>query len=173
MKFKGMDGIEMSIELKEGQKAPIFTLMDHVGRKVSLSNFKGSWVVLYFYPKDNTPGCSMEAKGFTAHMEEFKKANTVVLGVSADSVKSHCSFVERLGLKVILLSDPNKAICKKYGVIRDRNMFGRMLKLIGRATFLIDPKGNIDKVWDKVTVEGHPKKVLDRITQKEVINRLT
>ena len=160
------------MELEDGQKAPNFTLTDYAEREVSLAQFRESWVVLYFYPKNNTPGCTMEGRDFSAHIEEFHHLKAVVMGISADSIKSHCAFRDKQNLRVILLSDPDKKVCELYGVLRNKTFFGKFINMIGRTTFLIDPRGTINKIWRSVTVEGHAQKVLDQINSAEAIKKI-
>ncbi len=146
-------------------KAPNFTLPDQNGAKVSLSSFKGQNVVLYFYPKDNTPGCTLEAIRFTALKAKFDALKTVVLGVSADSEKSHCSFAEKHNLGITLLSDPEHAVLEQYGVWQLKKNYGKEYFGIIRSTFLIGPDQRILKIWNKVKVEGHAEEVLDAVAE--------
>lgn len=145
----------MTMTPETGQTAPTFSLPDQDGKKVSLTNLKGKWVVLYFYPKDDTPGCTMEAIDFTKELKEFEKLNTAVLGVSPDSSKSHCKFQEKHNLAVSLLSDESKKTLEEYGVWKKKNMYGRKYMGVERTTFLIDPQGKIAHIWNKVSVPGH------------------
>jgi peroxiredoxin Q/BCP len=146
-------------------KAHEFCLPDHGGKRVCLSDFKGKWVVLYFYPKDNTSGCTKEAKDFSDRIEEFKKLNAVVIGVSPDSVKSHEKFKEKHDLKVILLSDEEKEVLRKYGVWQLKKMYGREYYGVVRSTFLMDPKGEIVHEWRNVKVKGHVDEVLNKLCE--------
>ncbi len=148
-------------------KAPPFCLPDENGKKICLNDFRGKWIVLYFYPKDNTTGCTREAKEFSEFIEEFKKINAVVMGVSPDSVQSHKKFKEKHGLKVVLLSDESKDTMKKYGVWQLKKMYGRSYYGVVRSTFLIDPHGNIAHGWKRVRVKGHVEDVLKKL--KEVL----
>lgn len=143
-----------------GDKAPDFTLPTDSGGTVSLSELKGKNVVLYFYPKDDTPGCTVEAKDFRDNIEAFKKADTVVLGISKDSVKSHDKFKEKHCLPFGLISDETGSMCEDYGVWVEKSMYGKKYMGIERTTFLIDKQGKIAKVWPKVKVEGHVAEVL-------------
>jgi len=145
--------------LKLGKKAPEFCLPDKDEKKVCLKDYKGKWVVLYFYPKDNTSGCTKEAVDFTAHLKDFTKMDAVVVGISPDSTKSHANFVAKHKLKVILLSDPDHAALKKYGVWQKKKLYGREFFGVVRTTYMIDPKGKIVHVWDKVKVAGHATEV--------------
>lgn len=149
--------------LAEGQHAPDFTLNNEGGKSVSLSGLKGKKVVVYFYPKDNTPGCTIEAKEFSDRAGEFDKNNTVVLGISKDSVQSHQQFCSDHALKVTLLSDPDMKAIEPYGVWQEKTNYGRKYMGIARTTYLIDEKGIIRKVWKNVTAPGHAQKVLEEV----------
>lgn len=146
-----------------GKKAPAFTLPDADGKKVSLKDFKGQPLVVYFYPKDDTPGCTTEAKDFTALAAKFKKAGAAVIGISKDSVARHKKFADKHDLKVILLSDEDGEVCEKYGVWVEKSLYGRTYMGIERATFLVDGNGVIRQVWRKVKVKGHAQEVLDAV----------
>ena len=146
-----------------GETAPGFTLPRDGGDEVSLSDFAGKTVVLYFYPKDSTPGCTTEALDFTALAQDFADANAVVLGVSKDSVKKHDNFVAKQGLQVALLSDQDSDTCERYGVWAEKKMYGKSFMGIVRATFLIGPDGTIARVWPKVKVAGHATEVLEAV----------
>lgn len=147
--------------VEEGQKAPDFTLPDTSENPVKLSDFKGKWIVLYFYPRDNTPGCTIEAIDFSARKEEFKKLNAVVLGVSKDSCASHQKFTEKKDLTINLLSDEDSRIQKLYDVWKPKKMMGREFLGTVRTTFLINPLGNVEKIWNNVKVKGHAEAVLE------------
>ncbi len=149
--------------LKEGDPAPKFSLKSNRGEKVQLSDFRGKYVVLYFYPKDDTPGCTIEAKEFRDLSTEFEKKNTVILGVSPDTLESHCSFADKYNLNFLLLSDEGYKVAEKYGAWGEKNMYGKISYGIIRSTFLIGPDGKILKVWRKVKPEGHAQKVLESI----------
>lgn len=138
-----------------GKTAPALTLPDQDGKMVTLKEFSGKWVVLYFYPKDDTPGCTMEAIEFTNEMKSFEKMNAVVLGVSPDSAESHCKFQEKHKLTVQLLSDESKKTIETYGVWKEKSMYGKKYMGVERTTFLINPQGKIAHIWDKVSVPGH------------------
>jgi peroxiredoxin Q/BCP len=153
--------------LKEGDLAPDFCLSDEEGKEVCLSSLKGKWVILYFYPKDNTSGCTKEAISFTERIEDFKRLNAEVLGLSKDSVKSHLSFKNKHGLKVKLLSDESAEVLKKYGAWGKKKMYGREVEGAIRTTFLIDPNGRIRKIWRNVKVDGHVDQVFEAL--KELI----
>jgi len=146
-----------------GKRAPAFTLASHDGEKVRLSALKGKRVVLYFYPKDDTPGCTTEAKGFRDAQAEFAKRNAVVLGVSADSLAKHRKFVDKHDLNFQLLADEDHAVSEKYGVWKEKSMYGKKFWGIQRATFLIDAEGTIAKVWPKVKPAEHAAEVLAAI----------
>lgn len=145
------------------QLAPDFTLMNQANEPIKLSNFWGQNIVLYFYPKDNTPGCTLEAQDFRNHLKDFKKLNTVILGVSRDNIKSHCKFIEDHQLNFDLLADTDEIACKLYDVIRLKNMYGKQVRGIERSTFLIDANGILRKEWRKVKVEGHISEILKAI----------
>ncbi|NBR53722.1 MAG: thioredoxin-dependent thiol peroxidase [Rhodobacteraceae bacterium] len=147
-----------------GQPAPSFTLPRDGGTNVSLADYAGQIVVLYFYPKDDTPGCTTEAIDFSAEAEAFAKAGAVVLGVSRDTVKKHEKFRDKHGLKVALLADEDGAVCEAYGVWVEKSMYGRTYMGIERTTFLIGRDGKITRVWDKVKVKDHAAEVLAAVS---------
>jgi peroxiredoxin Q/BCP len=142
-----------------GKKAPSFTL-DGTGGKFTLADAPGSAVVLYFYPRDNTPGCTQEGESFTAHFAQFKQAKTVILGISADTLESHEKFKKKMSFPFDLLSDPDQKVCKLYDVIQEKNMYGKKYMGIERSTFLVDAKGVLRHEWRKVKVNGHAEAVL-------------
>src|SRR5262245_51125127 len=146
--------------LKVGDKAPPFSLSADTGSAVSLSGLRGKTVVLYFYPKDDTSGCTAEAIAFSKDAKAFKQAGAVVIGVSKDSVSSHDKFKAKHGLLVSLASDEDTKIAQAYGVWGEKSMYGRRYMGIERATFVIDGKGVIRKIWRKVKVPGHAEEVL-------------
>ncbi|WP_454286763.1 thioredoxin-dependent thiol peroxidase [Rhizobium arsenicireducens] len=150
-------------DLATGDMAPDFTLPRDGGGTVSLAEFRGSPVVLYFYPKDDTSGCTTEALAFTALADEFAKAGAKVIGLSPDPVKSHDKFVAKHGLSVILASDEEKAILSAYGVWKEKSMYGRTYMGVERSTFLIDRDGRVAAVWRKVKVAGHAEAVLKAV----------
>ncbi len=153
------------MELKIGDKAPDFCLPDKDGNEICLKDFRGKWVVLYFYPKDNTSGCTKEAIDFTEHLDEFASLNAVVFGVSKDSVKSHKNFAEKHGLKVTLLSDPEHKVIEQYGAWKLKKRYGREYYGTQRSTFLIDPDGIIRHIWPNVRVKGHVEAVLEKLKE--------
>jgi thioredoxin-dependent peroxiredoxin len=155
----------MSDWIDEGAKAPAFTLKDDQGRKVKLSDLKGSPVILYFYPRDDTPGCTREACAFRDRSDELKKLGAVVLGVSTDSLESHAKFRDKYQLNFPLLSDPDQKVCQQYGAWREKNMYGKKSMGIQRSTYLIDSAGNVAKVWKRVQVDGHDSQVLDALKE--------
>ena len=146
--------------LAEGKKAPLFNLNDQNANLVSLKDFKGKYVVLYFYPKDNTSGCTREACSFRDEFPKFKKLNAVIIGVSPDSVQSHKKFAEKYELPFTLISDEDGSICESFGVWGEKTMMGRKYMGIERATFLIDKNGIIRHIWRKVKAAGHAEEVL-------------
>jgi peroxiredoxin Q/BCP len=142
-----------------GGKAPDFTL-EGTGGKWSLKGAAGTNVVIYFYPRDNTPGCTKEGESFTGAHAAFKKANAIILGISTDSLESHEKFKKKLGFPFDLLSDPDQKVCKLYDVIQEKSMYGKKFLGVERSTFLIDAKGVLRGIWRKVKVDGHPDAVL-------------
>lgn len=145
------------------EKAPTFALPDQDGNEVSLSDFKGRTVVLYFYPKDSTPGCTTEAKDFTVLKSEFDKAGAIVIGMSKDSIQRHRNFMDKNVLKVTLLSDEDGKVIEAYGAWGEKKLYGRSFMGIIRSTVLIDGEGMVRKVWPKVRVKGHAEEVLDAV----------
>ena len=149
--------------LNIGDKAPNFTLKDKDGKDVSLSDFLGKKVVLYFYPKDNTPGCTKQACGFSEYIEEFQNNNTVVIGISKDSQKAHQNFTQKYDLKITLLSDVERHAIEAYGVWQEKKLYGKVSMGIVRTTFVIDDQGNIEKIYDKVKAAQNPEETLSYI----------
>ncbi len=145
-----------------GDKAPDFCLKDSDGNDVCLKDFKGKNIVIYFYPKDNTPGCTQEAKDFTLLKSKFDEKNTVVIGVSPDSPKTHTNFISKHGLDLILLSDPEHIVLNLYGVWQKKKMCGKECEGVVRSTILIDTKGIIKEIWTNVKVKGHVEAVCER-----------
>ncbi len=154
-----------SQQLKEGDTAPDFTLPDGAGNDIRLSDLRPSLVVLYFYPKDDTPGCTREAQDFTALADEFEAAGTKVLGISRDTPEKHRRFAEKYGLAVQLLSDVSGEVCEAYGVWVEKKNYGRTYMGIDRSSFLIGPDGRILRIWRKVRVDGHAQEVLEAARQ--------
>jgi thioredoxin-dependent peroxiredoxin len=150
----------MTKQLAMGDKAPDFTLPGDGGSEISLSALKGSKIVLYFYPKDDTSGCTKEAIAFNGLRKSFEKAGTVIIGVSPDSPKSHDKFKDKYDLDFPLASDETKTMLSDYGVWVEKSMYGRKYMGVERSTFLIDGKGKIAALWTKVKVDGHAEEVL-------------
>jgi peroxiredoxin Q/BCP len=151
--------------VREGNKAPAITLKDQDGTKVTLNDFKGKNVVLYFYPKDNTSGCTKEACNFRDDFPKFGKLNAVILGVSPDSVESHKKFSGKYDLPFKLLSDEKKEIVEKYGVWKEKSMYGRKYMGVERSTFIIDKDGKVKRVFRKVKVADHNKEVTEALKE--------
>ncbi|MFO0819515.1 MAG: thioredoxin-dependent thiol peroxidase [Pirellulales bacterium] len=149
--------------VEEGAKAPAFTLASDSGSKVKLADLKGKPVVLYFYPKDDTPGCTKEACAFRDRKAELAKLGATVLGVSADDVASHVKFRDKYELNFPLLADTDHKIAEAYGAWREKNMYGKKSMGIQRSTFLIDAEGKIAKVWKRVQVDGHDEQVIEAL----------
>lgn len=152
--------------LEVGTKAPEFTLPDKDGHSVSLTDFVGKKVVLYFYPKDNTPGCTRQACAFAGAYEEFKKINVVVIGVSKDSTASHQKFAEKHSLPFILLSDPGLVAIQAYGVWQEKKLYGKVSMGVVRSTFIIDEKGMVEKVMPKVKPDTNAQEILSYLMDK-------
>ncbi|MFW9922261.1 MAG: thioredoxin-dependent thiol peroxidase [Candidatus Thorarchaeota archaeon] len=153
------------LNVKIGQLAPKFCLPDKTGTDICLDKFKGKWLVLYFYPKDNTQGCTLEAVDFTTHIDDFKKMGAEVIGISPDSVKSHQNFTEKHSLKINLLSDETNKVLEQYGVWQEKSMYGRTYFGVVRSTLLIDPTGKIVEIWEKVKVANHVENVKNRLKE--------
>ncbi len=151
--------------LKVVDKAPEFCLPNQDEEEICLRDLQGSWVVLYFYPKDNTPGCTTEACDFTEAMPDFSGLGATILGVSPDSPKKHKNFIEKKSLKITLLADEEKEVCQAYGVWQLKKNYGREYMGVVRSTFIIDPDGNIAAVWEKVRVKGHVEEVKNRLKE--------
>jgi len=148
-----------------GRKAPSLRLEDADGRKVSLADFSGRWVILYFYPRDDTPGCTTEACDFSSQVEDFSGANAVVVGVSPDDPASHAKFIARHGLRVRLLSDPGHDAMKAYGAWGKKTMYGKTTEGVIRSTAIIDPEGKVAHHWPRVQAKGHAEKVLSKLKE--------
>lgn len=146
-------------------KAPAFSLKATDGSTVKLSDYKGKYVVLYFYPKDDTPGCTREACAFRDRQKEIQNLGAAVLGVSADSVEKHQKFTQKFELNFPLLADTEHELAEKYGAWREKNMYGKVSMGIQRSTFIIDPAGKVAKLWKKVSVDGHDDQVIDALKE--------
>ncbi len=151
--------------LQEGEPAPDFDLATDGDGRVRLSDLKGKRVVLYFYPKDNTPGCTVQAVDFTAMKAAFEKAGATIIGVSADSAASHDKFVAKQNLKIRLASDPERDVIQAYGAWGEKNMYGKKTMGLIRSTFLIDEDGVVRRIWRNVRAKGHAEKVLDAVKE--------
>ena len=152
---------------KEGMKAPEFTLPSSEGKEISLKDYKGkNCVVLYFYPKDDTPGCTVEACEFRDNIKKIEKSDAVVLGVSPDDLKSHDKFIGKFKLPFVLLADTDKKVCEAYGVWVKKSMYGREYMGVARTTFIIGKDGKIEKVYEKVKPEGHAEEVIEFLNKK-------
>ncbi|MBN1586501.1 MAG: thioredoxin-dependent thiol peroxidase [Candidatus Omnitrophica bacterium] len=148
--------------LKEGDKAPAFNVPSTLGKKIALKDFKGSQrVVLYFYPKDDTPGCTVEACGFRDKFDEIEELNAMILGVSPDSIEKHDKFIDKHELPFVLLSDEDHSLCEAYGVWVEKNNYGKKYMGVQRATFIIDTDGKIGKIYPRVKAEGHNDEVIE------------
>lgn len=151
--------------VEAGARAPDFTLATDDGTKVKLSQFRGKPVVVYFYPKDDTPGCTREACAFRDRKKELEKLGAIVLGLSPDTTASHAKFRDKFDLNFPLLADADHKVAEKYGAWREKNMYGKVSMGIQRSTFLIDAEGKVAKVWKKVNVDGHDEKVLEALRE--------
>lgn len=151
--------------LNVGDTVPDFCLPNQDEEEICLRDIKGKWIVLYFYPKDNTPGCTTEACDFTAALPDFEGLNAVILGVSPDSPKKHRNFIEKKDLKITLLSDEEKELCQMFGVWQLKKNYGREYMGVVRSTFIIDPDGKIAAKWEKVKVKGHVDEVKAKLEE--------
>ena len=145
--------------MNDKSKAPSFLALVDENKELSLDNFQGSYLVIYFYPKDKTSGCTIESQDFRDYKNKFSKKNCKIVGVSRDSIKSHKSFIEKESLNFPLLSDPDETMCNAYGVMKEKSMYGRKYMGIERSTFLISPDGSLIKEWRGVKVPGHVEEV--------------
>lgn len=155
----------MTKQAVPGKKVPAFKLDATGGKTIRLSDFKDKNIIIYFYPKDSTPGCTTEGQDFRDNNAKFKRLNTVILGVSRDSIKSHENFKTKHNFNFDLLSDPDEVLCKLFDVIKMKNMYGKQVMGIERSTFLIDHKGMLRREWRKVKVAGHVKEVLEAVKE--------
>ena len=151
--------------LNVGDTVPDFCLPNQDEEEICLRDLKGKWIVLYFYPKDNTPGCSTEAQDFTQALKDFEKLGAIVLGVSPDSPKKHRNFIEKKELKITLLSDEEKEVCKLFGCWQLKKFMGKEYMGVVRSTFIIDPDGKIAAKWEKVRVKGHVEEVKKKLEE--------
>jgi peroxiredoxin Q/BCP len=151
--------------IEAGKKAPAFTLKNQDDEKVRLSDLKGEWLVLYFYPRDDTPGCTTEACDFTSGLKGFEALGATVLGCSPDTTESHRKFAGKYRLKVTLLSDPDHKVMEKYGAWGEKKMYGKTVTGVIRSTVLIDPGGKIAHHWPKVKAKGHAEKVREKLEE--------
>ena len=151
--------------VEANSEAPGFCLQNQEAEEICLKDLRGQWVILYFYPKDNTKGCTLEAIDFTMNKERIEEMGATVLGVSPDSVKSHRGFCDKHGLTITLLSDPDHTVLEKYGVWQLKKMYGREFHGVVRSTFLIDPTGHVAHVWKKVRVADHVEAVIAKLIE--------
>jgi len=151
--------------LQVGDKVEDFCLPNQDEVEICLRDLLGKWIVLYFYPKDNTPGCTTEAIDFTTHLKEFENLGSIVIGVSADSPKKHRNFIEKKELGITLLSDEEHKVLEQFGVWQLKKNYGREYMGIVRSTFIIDPEGIVRAVWEKVKVKGHVQEVLEKLKE--------
>jgi peroxiredoxin Q/BCP len=151
--------------IKVGNKAPAFRLESSTGETISLKDFADKWLVVYFYPRDNTPGCTTEANDFQGSLSKFKRLGARVVGVSKDSIASHCKFADKYGLKFPLLSDPEGKMLEKYEAWGEKKMYGKTRMGIIRSTVLVGPDGRVKKHWPKVRVKGHAEDVLESLRE--------
>lgn len=157
--------MENSIEIND--KAPQFTSLDQNGEKIALKDYEGKWVVLYFYPRADTPGCTIEACSFRDSFKRVEKIGAVVLGVSPDTPKAQKKFEEKYDLPFTLVADADKTICNAYGVIQEKNMYGKKVMGVARTTFIIGPNGKIRHIFRKVKPEGHADEVLEYLKEAQ------
>ena len=155
----------MSQILSVGEKAPTFDLPNQNGNNVKLGDYAGKWLVLYFYPRDDTPGCTVEAREFTDLKKDFDNNNASILGVSPDSEKKHCKFIDKHNLEIDLLADENTTMLEDYGVWQEKSMYGKTYMGVVRTTYLINPDGSIAEAWTKVKAKGHAEIVLERLKE--------
>ncbi|MCB4758917.1 MAG: thioredoxin-dependent thiol peroxidase [Sulfurovum sp.] len=157
--------------LNIGDMVPHFCLPNQDEEEICLRDIKGKWIVLYFYPKDSTPGCTTEACDFTMALPDFEDLNAIVLGVSPDSPKKHRNFIEKKGLKIMLLSDEEKELCTLFGCWQLKKNYGREYMGVVRSTFIIDPNGKIAFKWEKVRVKGHAEVVKEKLVELQIATK--
>ncbi len=155
----------MSDLLQIGQKAPNFSAQDQNTNTVSLDDFRDRWLILYFYPKDDTPGCTVEATDFTALKDQFTELGAAIVGVSPDSTESHCKFITKHDLGLQLISDPERQVIEAYNVWRLKKFMGKEYMGVVRSTFLIAPDGKLAHIWNNVRAKGHAEKVLQKLAE--------
>ena len=151
------------MNLEIGHEAPDFAADASTGETVSLETFRGRWLILYFYPKDDTPGCTKEACNFRDTYAKLTGMKAVIVGCSPDDLKAHDKFITKYNLPFMLISDPNHQVASNYGVWKEKNMYGKRIMGIERSTFLIDPEGTIAKIWNRVKVDGHLDEIIDEL----------
>ena len=151
--------------LEVGEKAPDFTIPNQNGDIRNLKNFEGKWFVIYFYPRDDTPGCTVEAKEFTDLNQKFEKQGCVVIGISPDNEAKHCKFIEKHELNIELLADTDKTMLADYGVWQEKSMYGKTYMGVVRTTYLINPNGSVAEAWTKVKAKGHAEAVFERLVE--------
>ena len=157
----------MEIPIAVNDKAPEFNSLDQDGNKIALKDFKGKWVVLYFYPRADTPGCTIEACSFRDSFKRVEKIGAVVLGVSPDTPAAQKKFVDKFDLPFTLVADADKKICNAYGVIQEKNMYGKKVMGVARTTFIIGPDGKVKHIFSKVKPEGHAEEVLEWLKEAQ------
>ena len=151
--------------LEAGDKAPMFDIPNQDGNMIKLDDLLGKWSVIYFYPRDDTPGCTIEAKEFTELSSKFEEQGATIYGVSPDTEAKHCKFIEKHGLKVELLADTESIMLADYGVWQEKQMYGKTYMGVVRTTYLVNPDGNIAEAWTKVKAKGHAEAVLERLVE--------
>lgn len=157
--------------LNEGDKLPTFSLKDANGQLININDFLGKWLVIYFYPKDGSKGCLIEAVDFSNNLDEFKKYNCEIIGISPDSVESHKRFIQKNNLKIVLLSDPEHIVLEKFGVWQLKKIYGKENWGVIRTTILVDTKGIIRKIWENVKVKDHVSNVLQSLKELTLSNK--
>ena len=155
----------MKKTLEVGNNAPDFSIINQNGKTIGLDDLSGKWSVIYFYPRDDTPGCTVEAKEFTELNNKFKENGASIYGVSPDNEAKHCKFIDKYDLKIDLLADTEKTMLSDYGVWQEKSMYGKTYMGVVRTTYLINPDGNISEAWPKVKAKGHAEAVLNRLIE--------